>query len=285
MRHLCDLHVHSTASDGSLAPHEVVELADRIRLAGVALTDHDTIEGLAGAVETAAGLPELTLLCGVEVSATWPQGTLHILGLCIDPASPSLAGLLARFRSSRNERNPKIVANLQALGVNITMDDVLTEAGSADPSQRVVSRAHMAAVLTKKGYARDFSDAFDRYIGTDAPAYVRRERIVPAEVIGAIHDAGGLAIVAHPAELQFANFAECETIVRSLRDVGLDGLEAYHSDHNNALVRFLLDLAKKLDLVVSGGSDFHGAVKPHVRLGRPRVPATVMDPIRARTSR
>jgi 3',5'-nucleoside bisphosphate phosphatase len=285
MRRLCDLHTHSNHSDGDLSPRELVRLASRKRLAGLALTDHDTVAGLAEAAEAAAEDPQLTFIPGVEVSAAFPQGTLHILGLCIDPAGVALADLTARLLDARNERNPRIVAKLRAMGVDITMDEVLSRAGVADQAGGVVGRAHIAAVLMRKGYARDLADAFARYLSPGAPAFVDKERLAPAQAIAAIHDARGLAILAHPVQLQFGNFAECERMVRSLQDAGLDGLEAYHSDHSDVETRFFLDLARRLDMAVAGGSDYHGSIKAEVRLGHPPVPASVMETLLSRARR
>lgn len=285
MRRFCDLHTHSRASDGSLAPAELIELAERKRLAGVALTDHDSLAGLKEAARRAEAFPSLTFIPGIEVSAVFPRGTLHILGLCIDPASAAAARLAEQLRQSREARNPQMIARLRQLGLDITLEDVIAQAGSADPDRRIVGRLHMAAALVAKGHARDVPDAFARYIGLGGPAYVDKERMTPAEVIAAIHDAGGLAVLAHPVHLEYDNFAECERIVRSFVHAGLDGIEAYHSDHRDVDTRFFLDLARRLGLVVTGGSDFHGAAKPAVKLGRPPVPAAVMEALLARAGR
>lgn len=287
MRRLCDLHVHSTASDGSLAPAEVIALADRQRLAGVALTDHDTVAGLAEAAQAAKAFPELAFVPGIEVSAAWPQGTLHILGLGFDPASSALAALARRLREERNRRNPLMVGRLRSLGLEVTMEEVASEA-AASPAARgeeVVGRAHMAAVLARKGFARGTKDAFDRYLAKGAPAYVEKDRLPPAEVFAAIRAAGGLAVLAHPVQLRFTNFAECERLVRGFKEAGLEGIEVHHGDHDVAQSRFFLELARRLDLVPTGGSDFHGAPKPDVRLGRPRVPVQFLHELRARLPR
>jgi len=277
-----DLHIHSTASDGEWPPEQVVDCAADAGLSAVALTDHDTVAGLAEAAEAAVEDPELTFIPGVEVSAAFPHGTLHILGLCIDPAGEGLAGLTARLIEARNDRNPQIIAKLQSMGLDIGMEDVLVQAGVADQADGVVGRAHIAAVLVRKRYARDLADAFRRYLGPGAPAFVDKERLSPAQAVAAIHQARGLAILAHPVQLQFANFAECERMVRTLQDAGMDGLEAYHSDHSDVQTRFFLDLARRLGMPVTGGSDYHGSAKPEVHLGRPRVPAIVMEPLLAR---
>jgi 3',5'-nucleoside bisphosphate phosphatase len=287
MRRLCDLHAHSTASDGLLSPSDLVRLADRQRLAGVALTDHDTIDGLAEAAAAAKEFPELTFVPGVELSAVSPQGTLHVLGLGIDPAAAPLRTLITQLIQARDERNPRIIAKLQALGVKIDMDDVRQAAQGPLPRDGaarspVLGRMHMAEVLLDKGYARSIEDAFARYLGDNAPAYVDKERLSPRAVADAIHGAGGLAMIAHPVHLLFENFSQAQRLIRMLVEQGVDGLEAYHSEHSALQTRFFLDLASRLNLAVSGGSDFHGQVKPHVQLGRPRVPVQVVRDLMGR---
>ncbi len=283
IRRICDLHAHSTASDGSSTPAELVQLADRQKLGGLALTDHDTVDGIAEAAAEAEKFAELEFVPGVELSAAPPQGVLHILGLDFDPQAKSLHDLINKLLIARNERNPQMVDKLQALGVKISMDEVRA---AAEPSpvgpEPVLGRGHMAAVLIAKGYAGDMDDAFKRYLGERSPAYVDKEKLTPHQVADAIHGAGGVAIIAHPIQLRFRNFAEGERLIRLLVDQGMDGLEAYHSDHNDLLTRFFLDLARKFHLAISGGSDFHGAIKPHVQLGRPRVPIDVMNNLLSR---
>jgi hypothetical protein len=287
MRRLCDLHAHSTCSDGTLPPGEVVRLADRRQLAGVALTDHDTIDGLAEAAAAAGEFPELTFVSGVELSAVAPQGTLHVLGLGIDPAATSMVHLLGQLVQARNDRNPQMIARLQSLGLKIDMDEVrraaegpLPPAPGAPPA--VVGRVHMAEVLVHKGYVRTIEEAFDRFLAEGRPAYVDKERLSPRALADAIHAAGGLAIIAHPVQLGFENYAQAQRLIRLLVEQGLDGLEVYHSDHGAALTRFFLDLAKRFNLAISGGSDFHGRIKPHVQLGRPRVPVEVLRELQRR---
>ncbi len=277
MRRYCDLHTHSSASDGAVSPAELIALADREGMGGVALTDHDTTAGLDEAARAAERTEGVAFLPGVELSAVFPKGTLHILALGLDPAGNAIKAVTARLLAARNRRNPQMIDKLRRLGLEITFEDVLAAAGATDPNRQVVSRVHMAAVLTRKGYARDTNEAFEKYLAAGAPGYVDKERLEPAEAIAAIHAAGGLAVLAHPVHLQFANFAECERLVHVLIDAGIDGLEVYHSDHTDELTRFLLNLARRLDLAVSGGSDFHGPVKPNVRLGRPRVPMAIME--------
>ena len=277
-RRFIDLHTHSTASDGSLAPAEVVRLADREHLAAVALTDHDTTDGLDEARAAAQGCPQLRWVPGVEVSAVFSPGTLHLLGLGIDQTAPALRELTARFRAAREERNPRIISKLQALGLPIDMDDV--RAAAPPPlteGKRVLSRLHIARALQEKRLVRSIAEAFDRYLGDGAAAYVPKDRMAPAEVIAAIHASGGAAVAAHPVQMRCRDEEHLERAIRSLVDAGLDGIEVYHSDHSDRQTRCYLDLARWLGLLVTGGSDFHGSGKPHVTVGRPRTTITVVD--------
>ena len=276
MRTLVDLHTHSTASDGALAPAVLVRGADARGLAALALTDHDTVDGLAEAREAARDLPELRFITGIEVSAQPPSGTLHLLGLGIDESGQAAGRLAQCLRDARDRRNPQIVEALRRQGLDITMDDVLAVAGGHSGQGRVVSRVHIAEALRRKHFVPDTKTAFEKYIARDRPAYVERERLGPRETISAIHDAGGVAVLAHPPQLQYNNNAHLETILRSLLAAGLNGIEVYHSDHTPAQTRHYLDLAHRFDLAITGGSDFHGPVKPEVRLGVPRVPLSVV---------
>ena len=276
-RRFVDLHTHSTASDGGLDPAEVIRLADQARLGAVALTDHDTVDGLDEARRAATQCPNLVFVPGIEISACFPRGTLHLLGLGIDPASDTLSAALETLQAARAERNPRMLKRLGELGMPLDMEDVLAAAGPAPAGQRhVVSRAHIAEAMRRKGYVSDLRQAFARWIGQGKPAYFDKERLAPAQAIGAIRRAGGLAILAHPVHLQLDNRLQLERVVRDLAGHGLDGIEVYHSDHSDALTRICLDLARRLGLAVTGGSDFHGPPKPHVRLGHPRVPLAAL---------
>lgn len=276
MRRFIDLHTHSIASDGASAPAELVRLADAKKLAAVALTDHDTTAGLAEARAAAEGLPSLCFVPGVEVSAELPGSTLHILGLGIDPGAAPLSHLLETLRAGRRRRNPQIVARLQGLGVAVGMDDVLAVAAGRGPAE-VVGRIHIAEAMRRAGAVRTLDEAFARYIGKGAPAYVNRRRLSPRDTIRALRDAGAAAVLAHPPQLKYRNHAHLQQIVRSLAEAGLDGIEAYHSDHTPAQTRLYLDLARRFGLGVTGGSDFHGPAKPNVKLGRPRVPLAAVE--------
>ncbi len=275
-RRFVDLHTHSSASDGSFAPAELIARADAAELLAVALTDHDSTAGLAAARQAAGGFPDLHFIAGVEVSAEFAPGTLHILGLGVDADSGALARLAGELRDAREERNPKIIAALQSLGLAIDMDDVAAQAAAARGDEYVLGRGHIAQAMLVKGLARSIDEAFDRYIGTDAPAYVEKDKIPPASVIESIHAAGGLAALAHPAQLLCRDADELRQIVRRFADAGLDAIEVYHSDHDAAQTRLYLDIARELNLGVTGGSDFHGSLKPTVKLGQPRVSRTMI---------
>ena len=275
-----DLHTHSSASDGALSPAELVRKADAERLAAVALTDHDTIDGLAEAIDAAGELPELSFVSGVEISAKLPEATLHVLGLAIDPDGRDLRELLERLLAARNERNPKMIAKLQQMGVDISLDEVTAVArggGETAHEHLVVGRMHMAEALRRKGHVRTTKEAFDKYVGDRAPAYVDKERLTPKQAIEAVHGAGGIAAIAHPAQLKCRNRAQLERIVRGLIHSGLDAIEIYHCDHTPEQTREYLDLAKRFDLGITGGSDFHGQARADAVLGRPRVPLSVLD--------
>jgi len=283
-RRFVDLHTHSTASDGTLSAAEVIARADAAGLAAVALTDHDTTAGLAEARAAAAGRPDLTFVPGVEVSARFVGGTMHILGLGVDESAPALRELLASFVEARRERNPKIVAKLQALGLDVDMDDVLAAAERFEPGKpHIIGRMHIAEALRVKGCAESIQDAFGRFLRDGGPAFVDKERLEPHQVTEALAACGAVAVLAHPVQLRLGDGQELENCVRRLAARGLAGIEVYHSDHTPENTRRYLEIANRLGLAVSGGSDFHGLAKPGVAIGLPRVPlAAVTDPLAKR---
>jgi hypothetical protein len=280
MQRFADLHTHSTASDGGCCPAEIVRLARRAGLAAVALTDHDTVGGIEEARREALKCPQLSFVAGIEVSASWSRGSMHILGLGIDDKAESIVDLSSRLRRARAQRNPQVLDRLAELGMPLTMEDVrgVLPQRTADLGLEVISRMHIAEAMRRKGYVSSTRQAFSRWIGAGGPAYLDKERLAFAEVISAIQQAHGLAVLAHPVQLGLSNRAQLEKLVRELVDAGLGGIEVYHSDHSDAMTRIYLDLARKLDLAVTGGSDFHGSSKPEVRLGRPGVPTHLLSP-------
>ena len=270
-----DLHCHSTASDGTLSPTEVVQLARRNGLTALALTDHDTVGGVAEAAAEAATLG-LGFLPGIEISAEMPApGTLHILGYGVDPASPSLVELTRQLIEGRDNRNPRMVAKLNELGMDVTMAEWEAEAKGG-----VLGRPQLAAILLRKGYVNSIKQAFDKYLGQGAVAYADKERLTSTTALAMIRESGGLPVLAHAAQLRTENDGQLDTIVKGLVDQGLAGIEIFHSDHDAAWVAKTMALAQKYHLLKTGGSDFHGTNKKDIDLGMARdrrVPREMFD--------
>ncbi|MGA2585217.1 MAG: PHP domain-containing protein [Tepidisphaeraceae bacterium] len=270
-----DLHCHSTASDGTLAPAEVVRLAHARNLSALSLTDHDTIAGVAEAAKEAGRLG-IDFLPGIEISAEFPHpGTMHLLGYGVDPQSPVLTDMTTTLLAGRDNRNPKIIAKLRELGVPITMDEVEQEAGG-----NVIGRPHIAAILQRKGFVSSIKQAFDKYLAPGGQAYFDKERLAPKQAISMILQSGGIPVLAHPVQLRTENDGQLERILKDLIDMGLAGIEVLHSDHNEALVKKYSDLARKYNLLKTGGSDFHGTNKTSIQLGEAagqRIPRAWFD--------
>src|SRR5262245_6699419 len=238
-----DLHCHSTASDGTLAPAKVAQLAKDSGLTALALTDHDTVAGVEEAAREAKKLG-IDFIAGIEISAEYPHpGTMHILGYGVDPNNESLKSLTDTLIAGRDNRNPRIVAKLNELGVRVSMKEWEDEAKGA-----VLGRPQLAAILMRKGYVSNIKDAFNKYIGQGAPAYFDKERLTPQEAIARIHSAGGLPVLAHPTQLRKENFAQIENEIKNLLDLGLVGIEVIHSDFDGATVEFLTKLADRMKL-------------------------------------
>ncbi len=277
-----DLHCHSTASDGTYSPTEVIELAVSRGLSGLALTDHDTIGGVAEA-EKAAKKAGLDFLPGIEISCDVPRpATMHLLGYGVNPASPVLLDLTTRLIEGRNDRNPRIIRKLNELGVAITMEELEQEAGGT-----VIGRPHIAAILLRKGYVSSIKQAFDKYLAQGAPAYFDKERLTSKQAIELVQQSGGIAVLAHPVQLRTENDAQLERIVKDLTDLGLAGLEVIHSDHDGTLVDKYSKLADRFGLVKTGGSDFHGTNKKNINLGTAngrQVPRAFFDTLLARVA-
>jgi predicted metal-dependent phosphoesterase TrpH len=264
-----DLHTHSTASDGTFTPTALMRHAAAVGLTAIALTDHDTGNGLAEA-QSAAQAAGVRLIPGIEISALCPtQGELHLLGHFIDPHSAALAQLKHELLSARQQRNEKMVARLNQLGIGLTMADVLDVAQQAAGVDQpvVIGRPHIAQALVQRGAVASLKQAFDGFVGTTGAAYVPKERYTPREAIALIHAAGGVATLAHAVHLKAGVPARLQTIVSDLVAAGLDGIEVWHSDHDAAMVETCLALVRRYNLVATGGSDFHGRNKPDIRLG------------------
>jgi predicted metal-dependent phosphoesterase TrpH len=255
-----DLHTHSNCSDGSLSPRELVQLAKKRDLRSIALTDHDTVAGVAEAVAAGKELG-VEVVPGVEISAQYPPGTMHILGYCFSPSQQQLLKALKRLQKVRAARTPKIIERLQALGLEITTDEVL------NLSRGQVGRPHIAKALVNRGYVSSIDEAFSRYLKKGAVAYVEKFRFSPQEAIALIRSAGGLAVLAHPFTLGITKPRELTLLVKELREMDLAGLEVFYPDHSKEMVVLYQDISKKLGLVCTGGSDFHGNLRDHSYLG------------------
>ncbi len=280
MNAFVDLHAHSTASDGTLAPADVVRLAKEAGVVGLALTDHDTIAGLAEASAEASHLG-LTFVPGIEISARPPteNGTLHILGYCIDPQNAVLTEMTRQLIDARDNRNPRIIARLRELGIDITMEETLAQAQGG-----VLGRPHIAALLVKKGAVKTIKQAFDEYLGQGGKAYFDKERLAPRDAIGRIRQAGGLPVVAHPIQLRTSNDSQLQQVIKDLVDLGLAGIEVIHSDHGPVDIEKYTALADRYNLLKTGGSDFHGTNKKDINLGIAngrRIPRQWMDELLA----
>lgn len=241
-----DLHLHSTASDGAYTPEEVVEIAVGKNLTAIALTDHDTIDGTQPA-RIAAG-ERLEVLSGVELSAEDETADRHILGYLfrLDRTS-ALYRMCIENKQARVRRIEAMIARLAALGVEVPLDEVLALANSG-----AVGRPHLARVMLRRGVVATLQQAFDRYIGDDGPAYVPHHRLDPAQAIALIHDAGGVAVLAHPGR-----YPDYNAIIEELIPLGLDGIEVYYPDHTPEIVGQLRRIAQARDLIMTAGSDFH----------------------------
>ncbi len=243
-----DFHTHSTRSDGRLSPTDLVDLAASRGVRIMALSDHDTVDGIEEARAAAARYPGFLLIPAVELSCDVPGTEVHMLGLCIDPDDASLRSKLDEFRRGRIERAERMVEALARLGAPIEWQRVQEIAGEAS-----VGRPHVAHALLERGHVQTFDEAFERFLGRNGPAYFEREKLTPAGAISIIRDAGGVAVFAHPS------FTDgYEQVATDLASHGLFGMEVYYKAYTPEVVETLLALARRLGLFALGGSDFHG---------------------------
>lgn len=274
---MIDLHVHSTASDGTNTPTELVALAKEAGLSAFALTDHDTIQGLAEA-RNAANAAGIELVPGIELSTDYNGSEVHILGYYFDEQNPEFLQKLSEFINSRDLRNEKMAVLLQKEGFDITMEELIKE----NPDS-VITRAHFARYLVEHGMVKDRETVFSKYIGDDCRCYVPREKIDPFEAVRLIQLGGGVAFFAHPV-LCHMNFDRLKRFIRDLKDCGLTGIEAIYSANSSGDERNLKQIAKDYNLLISGGSDYHGENKPYIKLGVGRgnlhIPNEILDHIK-----
>ena len=261
-----DLHTHTCKSDGSYTPAELVDYAIEKGLSAVAITDHDTIEGLDDAIAHAKALrekgqPSIEVVPGIEFSTKYGEQDVHIVGLYIAYDSPVFLEPLDAFINSRTNRNIKMCENLQGADIDITYEKLQARFPDA-----VITRAHYASYLLEQGYVKSRQDAFAKYLGDHTKYFVPREKVTPSQAVALILQAGGVPILAHPP-LYHMGQERLDALTASLKEDGLMGIEAFYSTYTNQDVRDMLHLAQKYDLLLSGGSDFHGANKPGLDLG------------------
>jgi len=280
---MLDLHMHSTFSDGSLKPAELAQVARQTGIKAVALTDHDTTDGTALLGE-ACRSEGLVGLAGVEISVDAPKGTLHMLGYGMDVSASGLCAMLTTIRAGRSDRNQEILEKINALGLALTWAEVRSLAG-----EDIVGRPHFAEAMLRRGYIKSRDEAFDRYLGKGKPGYVDRIRFSAEDSIRVIREAGGIAVLAHPSTLDLSRDA-LRRAVESYAAVGLSGIEVYYPEHTAAQQKQYAALAKGVGLIMTGGSDFHGArVNPGIRMGHGFgelcVPDDLLEPLMAAISK
>lgn len=253
-----DLHTHSTFSDGTFTPLQLVKYAEEKGLKAFAITDHDTTEGIkeAKSIET-----NVEVISGVEISTRYDKKEIHIVGLYVNENDADLNKQLKYYREKRVTRNFEILEKLNSLGVDITIDDV-KESCTGD----VISRAHIAKALVSKGFVGSYTEAFDRYLGDNKCAYVPRETLNYEESMELITKAGGVPVLAHPLLYKMSD-TNLENMMVKLRQKGLKAVEVYYSTHSNSDTQHVMAMANRVGLIYSGGSDFHGATKPKIDMG------------------
>ena len=276
---MIDLHTHTNESDGSYTPFELVDAAVAAGLDALAISDHDTLAGYDKALPRARE-KGLDLVCGIELSTKFKGKTVHLLGYFLNqqPAD-SFRAWLAEMQSTRRDRNIRMAERLRSLGIDITIEEVESRGRS------LAGRPHFARIMLEKGYVSSIQQAFDEYLDESAKGYVDRREPDLAHGISKIAAAGGISSIAHPVRLGYRDSERLRAAVGEMRDAGLTALEVYHSDHKPADVEQYLALAREFKLGVTGGSDFHGDVKPNVRLGTGagnlNIPRSVLDKLRA----
>jgi predicted metal-dependent phosphoesterase TrpH len=263
-----DLHIHSTASDGTLSPSEILNMAQRLNLGAISITDHDTIDGAKQAL--AIGIPpSLKFLTGVEISANPPScfscpGSFHILGYGINVDDTQLNHTLIQLQEARRNRNPRIIELLNLMGFDLTLNEIRKDSGECQ-----LGRPHIAKQMVKKGFVQSVSEAFDSYLATGQPAYVDKYRVGCNRAIEVILNAGGIPVLAHPILLNIKDDV-LENLIVCLREMGLKGIEAYYPEQPPDLTAQYSKIADRHGLLITGGTDFHGSIKPEIKMGSGR---------------
>jgi predicted metal-dependent phosphoesterase TrpH len=257
---LIDLHTHSSASDGSFTPSEILEHAYEIGLSAVALTDHDTLSGIEEFLESSKKYKGLEAIPGVEISVGFRSKEVHIVGLFVDYTSESLNELLCEIRKNRNARNERIVEKLQEMGYDVTLQELLDVAGGDS-----IGRPLLAKILIQKKYFSEVQEVFDKCLKRGAPAYVQRVLPDPEKAIGEIHKAGGIAIWAHPLHRSSNDRNLMRKVLREIKNI--DAIEAYYPSFTPTQTKAVMEVAKEFDIPLSGGTDFHGKNQDRIMLG------------------
>lgn len=263
-----DLHVHTLQSDGTYTPERLIKESIARGLSAIAITDHDTVDALKESLRQAENTG-LEVIAGIELTAQYEKQEVHMLGYFIDYQDQELLEKLKLLRKNRVERVYKIIENLKDLGVELKAETVFEISGKS-----TVGRMHIARALVKEGRVKSLPEAFRKYIGDDSPAYVSGFRFSVQEVIKIIKDAKGVAVLAHPYILHN------DDLIKEFYGYGLQGLEVYYPEHSQSMVNFYLGLAKELNLLVTGGTDFHGSAKPEIKLGMIKIPMELVEKLR-----
>lgn len=280
---IIDLHTHTTASDGTYTPKELIKYAYEKGLSAIAITDHDTLSGIQEAVDYSKNFTEgepLEVIPGIELSTnlTGIKADIHLLGLYINPNDSVFVERLDSILNSRLIRNNKMIERLQEIGFKISLEDVISNS-----SDGVITRAHFAKTLLSMNYVDTWEEAFDKYLGNGKIAYVPREKLSTDQAIKIILDNGGVPILAHPT-LYNLDLRQLDQLISTLKEAGLKGIEGIYSTYTKAETRYIGEFAKKYNLVISGGSDFHGQHKSDIDLGTGRgqlqIPYDLLEPIR-----
>ncbi len=261
-----DLHIHTTASDGTFTPSEIVAHAVKLKLKAIAITDHDTLAGSGEALSS--GIPAaLEFLTGVEISAAPPPlyhqaGSFHLLGYSIRLDDAVLNRTLEKLQAARKNRNPAIIDRLNALGISISLDEVRALAGEAQ-----LGRPHIAQLMVNKGVVSSIDEAFDQFLGADKPAYVDKYRVKCSHAIAAILEAGGIPVLAHPGLLEYESDQQLDELIGLVKQMGIQGIEVYYPEHTADQTVLFKELAQRHDLLMTGGTDFHGGIHPEIEMG------------------
>ena len=273
---MIDLHIHSTASDGSFSPSEILNLSLDAGIKAIALTDHDSIDGVREVMKIGVPWP-LEFITGVEISCEPPKdfpdnSSLHILGYGFDLENDDMNSILEKLQQARADRNPLIIQKLNDIGFDISIEEAEETSGDGQ-----TGRPHIAQVMVERNFVASFGEAFDKYLGKGKKAYIDKFRTTCKDAIELIHNAGGVSVLAHPGILKDSKKFSVETLVKDLKKFGLNGIEAYYTSHTHKQTTFFIDLAKKQNLIITGGSDFHGSLNQGVNIGTGRGDLVVYD--------